>query len=888
MIISTVLHFSLPTQNAAAAAAAAAAQRLPQRRKLRAAGDRSFRIWKEGLVYVVKSKSPAAAVGLRCGDRLEQVQRSAQGWLQDCQDSAALINMWQLPSTTDLDLVFLAGHEEDRELASALRIQGCWRGHALRAHFSSTSPHLAVAQLQLLRTQRELLDVKARHPDISSLVGSLREKLAGKERRIDQLSASAKGHAWALRVLTQRLEAAERRGRDKAMVQSDLSLRQLGALRRLDGLPDAVDSGDNGVVNGANAAAAAVGPVMCEVACATDMEVDAVDAVDEVEALKSELEALKQQQKQHPKEYADKGVPCSDDESDPVPQEVPQEVPALALLDKDDFEELDEATTRRLQEISQSMAAMTRAEDTTDIVGQGGSLFITLLARSGKLGFRLTAAPGLLVYRTERCSWAEAAGLQRGDQLVKVSGVDAKLLTWQQLQRALRLRPLELTFFRGPGTGPSHLLEQIAETLSGFRAWNLTKDDVPQFVASPLEVPVPRVLSPDRPDPGPDLPDPTPRPRPRPQLELLEDPLEVLAAVAQDPSALRCASERLRSSKDFLLEVLRGTPSEQVDSNRAKAFHFASDELKKDRQVVKAAVQLDAPEIFPSVAARFQADREIVELAVKQHGNLLSFASEELRHDKALALLAVESDGWAVQFLAPELCRDQQVVMAALQQTLGGRTPGVFPFLVGTWRDHLTDVVAGAGTVPLMRLLQGGAECVKDDRELAMAALQQNCDIFPFLSFNLKAEKDLVLQVVKEKGGLLKHASPLLQADKEVVLAAVQQNGCALLHASPLLRRDTEVVLHAVRQNHEIFPLLAERIIALAAVQGDGMLLSTVPKSLQCDTEVAMAAVQQNPAALEHVDVTLRPDTRQQGDCADITAAVGCASGQPEPGISAL
>jgi hypothetical protein len=36
------------------------------------------------------------------------------------------------------------------------------------------------------------------------------------ERRIDQLSAEAEGHAWALRVLTQRLEAAERRERKKA------------------------------------------------------------------------------------------------------------------------------------------------------------------------------------------------------------------------------------------------------------------------------------------------------------------------------------------------------------------------------------------------------------------------------------------------------------------------------------------------------------------------------------------------------------------------------------------------------------------------------------------------------------------------------------------------
>ncbi len=145
-----------------------------------------------------------------------------------------------------------------------------------------------------------------------------------------------------------------------------------------------------------------------------------------------------------------------------------------------------------------------------------GSLFITLLARRGKLGFRVTATPGpfrwrwrrgksemqprihpweillkvcwwfayfsifwwmdicccvhshlyfsqthpyifpkkvtpccqpptalhprwgLLVYRTERRSWAEAAGLQRGDQLVKVSGVDAKLLRLWQASKKTR------------------------------------------------------------------------------------------------------------------------------------------------------------------------------------------------------------------------------------------------------------------------------------------------------------------------------------------------------------------------------------------------------------------------------------------------------------------
>jgi hypothetical protein len=50
---------------------------------------------------------------------------------------------------------------------------------------------------------------------------------------------------------------------------------------------------------------------------------------------------------------------------------------------------------------------------------------VPCFTRNGSVG----SSAGLLVYSTERCSWAEAAGLRRGDQLVKVSGVDAKLLT---------------------------------------------------------------------------------------------------------------------------------------------------------------------------------------------------------------------------------------------------------------------------------------------------------------------------------------------------------------------------------------------------------------------------------------------------------------------------
>ena len=119
------------------------------------------------------------------------------------------------------------------------------------------------------------------------------------------------------------------------MAHSGLTLRQLHALRRLDGLPmeEVMDGAGRDVQrlpSGFQAHGAAV-PMMCEVACATDM-----DETAELEALRIELEDLKKQQPTA-KVFAEKGVPCSDDESEPVLLEpgVPPDMPPLSLLDKD-------------------------------------------------------------------------------------------------------------------------------------------------------------------------------------------------------------------------------------------------------------------------------------------------------------------------------------------------------------------------------------------------------------------------------------------------------------------------------------------------------------------------------------------------------------------------
>ena len=110
------------------------------------------------------------------------------------------------------------------------------------------------------------------------------------------------------------------------------------------------------------------------------------------------------------------------------------------------------------------------------------------------------------------------------------------------------------------------------------------------------------------------------------------------------------------------------------------------------------------------------------------------------------------------------------------------------------------------------------------DRELLLAAVQQNGRALEYASAELKADREVVLAAVQQYGYALEYASAELRADREVVLAAVQQNGRALCYASAELRADGEVVLAAVQQNGYALvwasaELRANREVVLAAVQ---------------------------------------------------------------------
>eukprot|EP01061_Rhynchopus_euleeides_P023739 TRINITY_DN384_c0_g1_i2.p1 TRINITY_DN384_c0_g1~~TRINITY_DN384_c0_g1_i2.p1 ORF type:complete len:267 (+),score=46.72 TRINITY_DN384_c0_g1_i2:81-881(+) len=113
--------------------------------------------------------------------------------------------------------------------------------------------------------------------------------------------------------------------------------------------------------------------------------------------------------------------------------------------------------------------------------------------------------------------------------------------------------------------------------------------------------------------------------------------------------------------------------------------------------------------------------------------------------------------------------------------------------------------------------------------------------------------------------GQLRSAHITVRADRDIALAAVQQNGYTLEYVSSSLKDDREICRAAVQQSAYSLQyvdgsLQTDHELNLAAVQQNGCALKYVPCSLKADRELNLIAVQQHAAALRYVYPTLKAD----------------------------
>jgi histidinol phosphatase-like PHP family hydrolase len=128
-----------------------------------------------------------------------------------------------------------------------------------------------------------------------------------------------------------------------------------------------------------------------------------------------------------------------------------------------------------------------------------------------------------------------------------------------------------------------------------------------------------------------------------------------------------------------------------------------------------------------------------------------------------------------------------------------------------------------------------------------------------------KNDREVVLAAVEQNGLALEFASDALKNDPLVVLAAVEQNGRALEFASDALKNNRRIVLAAVELNFWAFQfasdaLTNDREVVLAAVKQDGWALAFASDALKNDRDVVLAAVEQNGWTIQFAGDDLKND----------------------------
>ena len=238
---------------------------------------------------------------------------------------------------------------------------------------------------------------------------------------------------------------------------------------------------------------------------------------------------------------------------------------------------------------------------------------------------------------------------------------------------------------------------------------------------------------------------------------------------------------------------------------------------------------------------------------VRADPSKLEYASEYLQNDLYLVEEVFNKDHSVLKFASERV-----------QRSIIANNPANLQYASEAIRDN-KDVALAAVKACTYTFYHVGEAC-KSDKDIVIFMLKKDNFLVSSLSIVTQEDRSQVLVQVKECGLMLKYASLALQSDREVVLAAVTQNGLALEFASAELKADLDVALAASKQNNSVarfigeIPTQYDRDKVMAIVKGAGIMLEYASAELKNDREIVMAAVKQDGRALLYANDAFRND----------------------------
>ena len=283
-----------------------------------------------------------------------------------------------------------------------------------------------------------------------------------------------------------------------------------------------------------------------------------------------------------------------------------------------------------------------------------------------------------------------------------------------------------------------------------------------------------------------------------------KDKKNVYDAVYMASKAFKFADDSLKSDKDFVISIM------QQDG---RLLPYVANHLKKDSDVVNAVIQELSLTVYRNLRlspgydsnnyddAYFEKEKDFILSVIDSYVSTETDETDKASLIRDIVLTAVKKNGNALMFF-DEFISDEEIVVSAVTQK-------------GAAIQFADDKFLGNKTVMLAAvtnngpLLEEADENIKNDKEIVLAALKSTGYAFSFASDALKKNKEFILKAVQLNSEALSYAEEALKDNKEIALAAVRQSGYALQNISPRLKKDKEIVTIAIKQD----PTLSKYII---------------------------------------------------------------------------
>ena len=328
--------------------------------------------------------------------------------------------------------------------------------------------------------------------------------------------------------------------------------------------------------------------------------------------------------------------------------------------------------------------------------------------------------------------------------------------------------------------------------------------------------------------------------------------------------ALRILDAKLRAHPEVVLFA--------TANGGAYHMQYADTRLRANK-VFMSALVLQGGELLCWASEELRADRDVVLLAVstdsRQRESCLRYAAEHLRADKDVVLAAVRRNGFALQYASEELRGNEEIALAAVRQCQnGGR-------YCNYWLCRIRGCVALSSVrgdvlkkVIVERLRQEEHEnwesMRKSRNDDANTVTTNNSGPLEELGTPNFADKGVALSAVRNSMWAFRFVPAPLSEDLEVVLAAVKHTG----GSEEIYKDDLDVVYCSDRVGM-YHPLKFagsfkhERQVVLEAVSWCGTALQHAGDELKSDREIVLAAVEQGgEAAFKYAAVSAQIDWR--------------------------